>query len=219
MKKWTGIIPILLIVLATGTVLAEVDGWINNAVTLKVNEKFSLKATQEQRHAKPSYAGVPYLKNIQAGIVYKLPSSFYVAVLYKLENEDKGTFVGQENRITYESGWKTKLGKSLTFDTRVKLESRFYDQKSLEDHIRYRLRVRFTANTRVGQLKINPFIATEPFGDNKDASTDVFFRNRFYAGFAFPVGDKIKLIANYIRQDTKDKDTLHILNTGIEVSL
>lgn len=219
MMKRKFIFSIVIFILAAGKIRAEVDGWINHAVTLKVTDQLSFKATQEQRFVKPSYAGVPYLQNIQAGISYNLPSNFYVAILYKLENEDMGDFLAQENRISYETGWKIKLGESVQFDTRARLEVRNFQQKVLEDHHRYRFRIRFTAYTHFGQLEVNPFIATEPFGDNKDKTTDVIFRNRFYAGFAFPVNGKIKLIANYIRQDTKDKDTLHILNTGIELSL
>ncbi len=203
---------------ATGAV-AKDQGWINNSLSLGVTKKLTLKITQESRYAEAIYFGNPFFQNIQLGPVYKLPADFYVALLYKREIEEKSSLTSHENRVTYEGGWKRGVTDDLKFDARVRLESRDFEERVLEDHIRYRVRFRFTYRLETDKLKLAPFIATEPFGDDKGSTDDFVNRNRFYVGTGVPVSERVTLVVNYMRQDTKNKETIHALNTGIELKL
>ena len=193
--------------------LADGQAWLNNSLSLKVTSDFSLKFTNETRYDEITFMS-PYLKNIQGGIVYKLPENFYLSLLYKRENTEYSYFTLSENRFTLESGWKTKFASHYDFDCRFRIEIRNYDKKLAKNHLRFRFRIRIVASFQIGSLKIKPFIATEPFGDTKEDSIN---RNRFYLGSVFPLSEKVEFVLNYIRQDTKNKETIHIINSGINL--
>jgi hypothetical protein len=213
-KRCKHLVLITLLVLLSSALFAD-DGqaWLNNSVTFKIDSHLSLKLTQEARYNEVMYMD-SYLHNWQGGFVYKLPKNFYAAFLYKREHTEKSDFTLAENRFTLESGWKTKVDKDLDFDCRFRTEIRRYDENLSENHLRFRLRVRLKGKINIGSLQLKPFIATEPFADTIN---DSIFRNRFYLGTTFPVSKKVEFVVNYIRQDTKDKDTIHILNSGIDL--
>lgn len=197
------------------SILYADDGqaWLNNSITFKTTSDLSLKLTQEARYHEVTYMD-SYLHNWQGGLLYKLPKNFYVAFLYKRENTKKPNFNLAENRFTLESGWKIKIQKNLDFDCRFRTEIRRYDKDLSQHHLRFRLRIRLKGTIRVGDLQLKPFIGTEPFADT---IKDSIFRNRFYLGTAIELSENADLIVNYIRQDTRDKQTIHILNSGIDI--
>ena len=206
-------LAVLLVLLTGVTMFAAEQGWINNSLSFKINNKFTLKFTNESRYEELTYSN-NFMKNWQGGIVYNISKKLYFAALYKREDTQKTGYILHENRITLETGWKTKLSKKLDFDVRFRAEIRGFEEDLSENHIRFRLRLRIKTKTKIGKMKINPFIAMEPFGDTKD---DEINRYRFYAGFVFPMGKHAGFVINYIQQGTKDKDTIHILNTGVEL--
>lgn len=192
---------------------ADTQGWNNNSLTFGLSSKWSLKLTNELRADELTYMD-PFLKNFQGGLVYKLPSNFYIAALYKRENTKKADFNLAENRYTFEGGWKTALGKTWDMDMRIRAEVRRFDLGLSRNHMRYRFRLRFRTKLKIGKIEFRPFIATEPFADSIQ---EIIFRNRFYIGSSIPLGKNSSITINYIRQDTKNKQTLHILNTGVDL--
>lgn len=217
---------LLILLLATFTLLlsrpaaATSQGWINNSLTFSITSHWGLKFTQEIRALDVTYAD-PYMHNLAAGIVYNLPKNFYAAALYKREHVDimgeildlEDDIVLDEDRFTLEGGWKASLAKNLNFDVRLKNEFRFFNVED-KDHIRFRLRLRLKYDTRIGSLKLKPFIATETFGKTKVYTVQ---KNRFYLGSIFPLSQKVELIVNYIWLSAHDLDDIHILNTGLDL--
>jgi len=192
---------------------AEDQGWINNSLTLTVDKKVSLKFTNEIRCHEITFTD-GFLHNWQGGVVWKFSSHTYVAALYKRETTDKETFNLQENRFTLESGWKLALTRKTSFDARFRTEIRGFENDRADNHLRFRLRLRFTTQVTLGKLVLKPFIATEPFADT---IADKINRNRFYLGTAVPLSVHVVWVVNYMRQDTSGKDPLHVLNTGVEL--
>jgi hypothetical protein len=82
------------------------------------------------------------------------------------------------------------------------------------NHLRLRFYTRLTANAKICDLKLKPFIAEEPFWDTK---YDAFSQNRLYLGSTFPLSEKVEFVISYMRQDLKGKDTNHIIYTGFNL--
>jgi len=192
---------------------ADGQGWINNSLSISLDARFSLLLTQETRFHEPTYMD-PYLKNWQCGLSYKLPKNFYLAAMYKREHVQKPELRIAEDRVTFESGWKTGLSEAVSFDCRFRTEIRSYDQEVEQNHLRFRMRIRLRMEMNIGKMRLRPFIATEPFGDSK---ADTINRNRFYLGTGIILNNNFELTINYIRQDTRGKETLHILNSGVQL--
>ncbi len=203
----------MVVYLAGTTLVADSQGWLNNSLTFKINPKFSLRLSNETRCNELTYTD-PYLKNWQGGIVYNPGKNLYVSFLYKREDTKKTSYILHENRFNLESGWKLNLSKKVAFDIRFRIEIRRYEDDLAKDHLRFRLRVRVKTKMKIGQLELEPFIAMEPFADT---IVDEIFRYRFYAGFVFPMGKHAGFVINYIRQGTKNKESINILNTGVEL--
>jgi hypothetical protein len=192
---------------------AEDQGWINNSLTLTLNSKVSLKFTNEIRTREITFAD-PVLHNWQGGVLRSLSNRTYVGVFFKRETTDKGTFTLRENRLTLEAGWKLPLTRKSRFDVRFRTEIRGFRDDRAENHLRFRLRLRFVTRAELGKIVLKPFIATEPFADTL---VDKINRNRFYLGVMVPLTANVEWVVNYIRQDTSGKDPLHVLNTGVEL--
>jgi hypothetical protein len=196
-----------------GTLFPDTQAWLNNSLSLKINNRFNLKFTNETRYNQITFMD-PYLKNWQGGVVYNLPKQFYVAFLYKRENSEQVDVVLSENRFTLEGGWNKKVSRAVDFNCRFRTEIRRYQYGLAENHLRFRFRLGFKMELKIGNLTMRPFIATEPFADT---ISDRIFRNRFYIGTAFPLGKKVEWIVNYIREDARKKETIHILNSGLNL--
>ncbi|MFC2156329.1 DUF2490 domain-containing protein [Acidobacteriota bacterium] len=193
--------------------LADGQSWLNNSATIRVAPRLSLKLTNESRFDEVFFSGL-FLRNWQAGGAISLPSNFYLAGLYKREGVDKPEFVLYENRYTLEAGWGGRLSGIFNLDWRFRTEIRNFAQNLSENHLRLRFRLRIRTRFRIGKIQFKPFIATEPFADNLQKR---IFRNRFYLGTAVVLARNIDLIINYIRQDTRNKETIHILNSGFDI--
>jgi hypothetical protein len=203
----------LLFFLLSPSLFADGQGWINHSITFTLNPKVNLKLTKETRCHDVTYAN-PYLKNIQGGFVYKHSQSFYVAALFKRAHSEKASLILNEDRFTLETGWKTDLAKDLEFSLRFRTEIRRYDSELADDHLRFRFRIRLKSRFNIGSLRLKPFIATETFGKDKFYTIQ---GNRLYIGTTFPLTDHVEIVVNYIRYDIKNKETIHILNSGINL--
>jgi hypothetical protein len=213
-KQWLKLLLVpLALILFSSLVMGENQAWLNNSMSYKLNAKWTLKFTNETRYYELTYMD-PFLKNWQTGLQYGLFKNGYVAVLYKRENTKKTSYNLAENRVTLETGWKTNLGKSLNFDIRFRTEIRGFEKDLAENHLRFRLRFRFRTKMKIGKLQLKPFIGIEPFADT---IKDKIFRYRFYAGSVFPLTKNVEWVLNFIRQGTKDKDTIDIINTGVSL--
>lgn len=189
------------------------QAWLNNSATFSINPKWDFKLTQEIRCLDVSYAD-PFMYNWAGGIVYGLPKNFYVGVYYKREHTDVLDILADENRYTLEWGWKTGLVKNLSFDFRMKTEIREFEQQAVDDHLRFRFRLRLKYKTQIGNFKITPFIASETFGKTKVYTVQ---KNRFYVGTYLPVGSKVEFIISYLWLYTTGKESIHILNAGVDL--
>ncbi len=191
---------------------ASSHGWLNNSITFTLSPKWNLKFTQEIRAFDVTYAD-PYLHNLQAGIVYKIPQNFYLALLYKREHVAFDDISLDENRTTFEGGWKTRVLENLDFDVRARTEIRRYNLED-KNHTRFRLRLRFKYTTSIGSLKLKPFIASETFGKTTVYTVQ---KNRFYLGSIFPLSKNVELVVNYIWLNARDIEDIHIINTGFDL--
>ncbi len=203
----------MLFLILTPLLHSDEQGWINNGAGFTLSPSLSLKLSNEVRNRELTFIN-PFLKNWQGGFSLKLPANFSAVLLYKRENTEKTDFLLAENRFTLEAGWKTKISPAWDLDLRFRTEIRRFEKDLAENHLRFRLRVRLKTKIKIGGLELAPFIATEPFGDTL---VDGINRNRFYLGTYVVLSQNVELVANYIRQDTKDKDVIHVFNTGIQL--
>ena len=202
-----------LLVLSRMPAYAENQSWLNNSLRISLLSNLTLIFTNEFRNQEFTFMN-QYRANVQGGLEYGLSENAYIAFLYKRENTKKTDYLLNENRTTLETGWKTKLSPKAHFDLRFRTEGRSYEHGRADNHIRLRLRLRLTTQVKLGNFKIKPFIATEPFGDSL---TNTIHQNRFYLGASFPLGQHSTFVLNYLRQDTKNKEPLHILNAGFQL--
>jgi hypothetical protein len=192
---------------------AENQSWLNNSLRISLKPKTVLLFTHEIRNQEFTFTD-HYLSNVQGGLECGLSDNTYIAFLYKRENTKKTDHMLNENRFTLESGWKTKLNPKINFDLRFRAEGRTYEQGGAANHLRLRLRLRLTTQVEIGNFTIKPFIATEPFGDTLSKTVH---QNRFYLGATFPLGQHSTFTLNYLRQDTKHREPIHILNAGFQL--
>jgi len=215
-KSSTKTVIIFLFILIGGWSSAFGDtsqSWFNNSATFTISSKLDLKLTQESRHLDVTYSN-PYLKNVQGGIVFKLPKNFYFATLYKREHVEIQNIIYSENRYTLEAGWKTKVAEKLDFDIRFRTEIREFEKESPEDHLRFRLRLRLKSELSIGKLRLKPFIAAETFGKSKVYTVQ---RSRLYIGTNFPLSDHVEFTLSYLWLATRDAESIHILHSGFEL--
>ena len=211
LTKSSGIV--LRLIIFSTALFADGQSWLNNSATMRMAYRLSVKLTNESRFNEVFFSDA-YLRNWQVGGVVNLPRNFYISVLYKRENVDRPDFVLYENRYTVETGWGGRLSGVFTLDWRFRTEIRDFAQDLDEDHLRFRFRIRIRTRINVGKIQLKPFIATEPFADNLQKR---IFRNRFYLGTAVVLTRNLDWIINYIRQDTRNRETVHILNSGFDI--
>ncbi len=205
------ILPLL--ILLHFSLQADEQGWFNNTVSVKVSKEITLKITQETRNNELTMTD-SYLQNWSGGLSWAVNAKFYFAAAYHRETTKKSAYNLQENRYILEAGWKTSLAKNWNLDARLRSEIRIYEDDLAEDHLRLRLRLRLVHTMTIASLTIKPFLAVEPFANMKEGEIN---SNRVYAGITIPLSKQLAMNINYIRQDTKDKDTLHILSSGFDL--
>lgn len=189
------------------------QAWLTNAATFSLSSRWDMKISQHGRYLDITYSD-PYLKNFQGGIAVKLPKNFYVATLYRRDHVHIQDTVYNENRITLETGWKTKVAEKWDFDVRFRTEIREYEEEIKEDHLRFRLRLRLRSELNIGKLRLKPFVAAETFGKSKIFTAQA---SRFYLGMFFPLSEHVEFGINYIWLATRGAESIHILHSGFEL--
>jgi hypothetical protein len=189
------------------------QAWMTNAATFSLSSRLSLKIAHHTRFLDITYSN-PYLKNIQAGIIFKLPKNFYFATLYRRDHAEKQDTVTNENRLTLEAGWKTKVAEKLDFDIRFRTEIRKFEETFPEDHLRFRFHLRLKTELGIGKLKLKPFIANEAFAKTKVTTIQ---NNRFYFGTKIPLSEHVEFGLSYIWLTTRNAESVHILHSGFEL--
>jgi len=192
----------------------EDQAWVNNSLAFKVDSKFSLTIIQETRCNEITYLD-PFLINIRVMLNYKLPKNFHLAGYYRRQDAEKKDVIIHENRYIFESGWKINVIKDTAFDIRIQGEIRRYVETPESNCFRMRMRFRIKTKISVGSLVINPFVATEPFWVVEE---DGIERNRCYLGAEFPMTKNVNFVLNYIREDRKNTETIHVLNSGFKLN-
>jgi len=203
----------IFILLLSIKVHAEGQGWFSNSLNMTINNEFSLILKSQIRTHDISFQD-PFVYLLEGGAGYKLPKNFHIAAFYRRQGSESNHHQVHENRYTLEAGWKTKLKKTLSFDGRFRTERRSFEQNADVNHFRFRLHIRLTANIKLGELKLKPFVAEEPFWDTK---VDGFSQNRFYLGTAILLSKKVEYVLSYLRQDLKNKEPNHIFYTGFNL--
>jgi hypothetical protein len=209
-------IPLFVIFILCGCLRSYGDSdqaWLINSATFKISSKISLKLTQESRHLEITYAH-PYLMSLHGGIVFNLIKNVHLASIYKRAHVEYQGTVYNEDRFILEGGWKTGVAKDLDFDLRFRTEIREYDVEALEDHLRFRLRLRLKTEFSIGELKLKPFIAAETFGKTKIYTVQ---RIRLYLGTNFPLSDNVEFVLSYMWLATRHDESIHILVSGFEL--
>jgi hypothetical protein len=123
--------------------------------------------------------------------------------------------VYNENRIQLEAGWKTKLAEKLDFDIYFRTEIREFEQEFPEDHLRFRLQLRLITELNIGELKLNPFIATETFGKTKIFTVQ---KNRLFIGTMIPLSEHVAFRISYLWLATQGAESIHILHSGFKLN-
>jgi hypothetical protein len=189
------------------------QAWLTNSATFSLSSRLDLKIVQHGRFLDITYSN-PYLKNIQGGIVFKLPNNFYFATIYRRDHVETQDSTYNENRYTLEGGWKTEISEKLDFDIRFRTEIREFEEALLEDHLRFRFQLRLRTELRVGNLKLKPYIANETFGKSKIYTVQ---NNRFYIGAMIPLSDHVEFGLSYIWLSTRNAESIHILHSRFEL--
>jgi hypothetical protein len=200
-------------IFSSGPLLAEGQGWLNNSLNLTIDNDFYLILKSQIRTHEVTFQD-PFLYFLETGLGYRLPKNFFFSVNYRRQTSKSAFHYVYENRYSLDAGWKAQINKTFGFDWRFRSEIRIFEQDEEVNHLRLRLYTRLTANAKIGDLKLKPFIAEEPFWDTK---ADAFSQNRLYLGSTFPLTEKIEFVISYMRQDQKGKDTNHILYAGFNL--
>ncbi|MDH4217511.1 MAG: DUF2490 domain-containing protein [Candidatus Aminicenantes bacterium] len=204
---------VVLLVSLNESLQAEGQGWFNNSLNVTINDDFYLIFKSQIRAHDVSFQD-PFVYILESGVGYKLPKNFYLATFYRRQTSNAADRKINENRYALDAGWKTKLNKTISFDWRFRTEIRRFELNSDVNHFRFRLYLRLTANFKLGELRLKPFIAEEPFWDTKIHD---FSQNRFYLGTAIPLSEKVEFVLSYLRQDLKNKEPNQILYTGFNL--
>lgn len=203
------------LILAVYPLHGDSQGWITNSLSYKFGSRLTIVLSNEMRFETPGFSD-RYLYYLRGMIAYRMGGGFYAAAGYHLEKTETLQFTLEENRFVVDVGWNKRFAGKFHLGVRLRAENRSYDADLAEEHFRFRLKVKLSTHMNLGVLKIRPFIAVEPFGDTEDKEIN---RYRVYAGAVFPVIRNVGIVLGYIRQTTKNRETLNVFNTGLKISL
>ncbi len=206
----------LALMLCFGAQIIRGDGqaWVSNSLDLKISPSFVVGFQQEQRFDEMTIMD-PYLSNVEAKISVNTGKRTQLSIAYRREGKSSDGDVSRENRMFFDVSRIVFKNETSSLDVRLRCESRNFEAGAGTDHWRFRLRLRWRTRVAIGAIMVKPFMAIESFGDTK---ADALDRYRFYAGLVVPLGKHAGLVLSYIRQGTRDKESLDILGTGFKLS-
>jgi hypothetical protein len=209
-------ITVLCILSAPCPAFTKDQNWTGNTVKLRVGKSLQVWCTQEIRSNDVTAYNDIFAKYIEFTLRHGPNKTFYWALRYRHQwNEKKNISIG-EDRWVFEAGAKARAYPWLTLDMRLRFDGKNFDKAGVEDYAWYRLRLRSTVHTHIKRLRISPFLAMEPFGNTPTKNEPFINRHRLYAGSGIPIGNHFVLVMDYIRQDLRGRETEHILRTMFE---
>ena len=152
-----------------------------------------------------------YITSLKLGPGYNTGWNLTITPSYRIDWIDKKDKDEYENRYSLQLDYKRTVRGINTTLTQIS-ELRYFTQ-ALRDHIRLRLRLNMSRN--VGGLlhrRASFYIMPEIFYDDIN---DEISRFRLYSGFDIRLKANISLKIGYILQNDKDKDDIHLFNTGL----
>ena len=195
---------------------SEDQNWTENSITVKLNDRQSVRIASEIKYRSWDWAEGVFLKNWVLGYDHKWQHGIAFGVHYKQELTRKVEGPDLlERRIGLDASWGKKTDNGKRFDIRGRLEIRQFDDNAAADHYRLRIRFRLRDQWRFGNFRLEPYISMEPF---YDTLTDSFARYRFSVGSMIPLNRYAKLRIAYLRQDRKGRGPEHVFNTGISLT-
>lgn len=219
MKKNIWTLPLCLLLLLSvfpaPRLYSEDQGWISNSLTVNINSHTRFVFFNDFRYHDVPFTDF-YLSNWQAGFLLNILKNVHVGVAYKRQETQELQYTLKENRFIAEVGWRKALSRSLDLRCRFNAEIRKFAAYMAPRHLRFRMRFLLHYKLSILKLKTIPFIGVEPFFDTE---TNEISQNRWYAGVLFPICKKIRLEIGYTRRDWKNREVLHILNTGLHIEL
>ena len=190
---------------------AEEQGWLIVKLGYGLGRSANAEFEHEVRSRAISYSGT-FLRNVAFGVKWKLPRGFSFAPRYKRESEEKPSGTEHENRFYLDGGWDHMFSDPWKLGLRARLARRLFDAPATKDRWRLRLRAQVSSKIEVAGRTLEPFAWSEVFGET---DVDEFNRVRSSVGIAAPLGDRSKFSLGYLRQDTRGKDSIHALSTGL----
>lgn len=211
--KYTLCVVIVFALVFGQLVFADEQSWLKNNLDISISSRLKAKLSQEARYDEITFM-LPYLSNIEGGLDFSFYRNVSISLLFRRQNEKSTNDVLKEKRFMVDLNWKKKFGQKVAVDVRFRTEIRSFGEGQVENHLRFRLRLRLQFQCKSNKFEMKPFIAIEPFGDTL---SDEVNRYRLYLGTVLPLSNNIGFLISYIRQGTKDKETLHILNSGFQL--
>ncbi len=180
--------------------------WSHYEVGGSINEDLDFRVKPELRY--DDNFSNHYYTHFDIGLDWKVKDWFILSPYYRHVNEKKKGDWKVEYRPHLNAIFKWKL-LGLSFDDRNRLEYRIKEDKEFFRYIN-KLTVKLP---KVTQLKIQPYIAEEPF---YDFDANELNKNRVYAGVNFKVVKNLKGGLYYILESRKSKEDW--TNVGILAS-
>ncbi|UCC80570.1 MAG: DUF2490 domain-containing protein [Candidatus Zixiibacteriota bacterium] len=186
------------------------EHWNDLYLSRKIGRATSLSLASRTKFNDIPFDDV-YIVSLKLGSGYGTGWNLTITPSYRIDWIDKKDKDEYENRYSLQLDYrKTVRGINTTF-TQIS-ELRYFTQAT-RDHIRLRFRLNMSRN--IGTMlnrRASFYIMPEIFYD--DIKNEIF-RFRFYSGFNIALKDNISLKIGYILQNEKDKDDIHLFNTGL----
>lgn len=184
--------------------------WSHYEVASSINDNLGFKVKAEPRYK--DHFSNHYRTHFEVDLDWKIKDWFILSPSYRHLNEKKGDWkVEYRPQLNATLKWKL-LG--LGFSNRIRLEYRIKEDKKF-----FRYRNKLTIKLpKFTQLKIQPYIAEEPF---YDFDANELNKNRVYAGVDFKVVKNLKASINYIFESRKkigDWTNVNVLGTALKYS-
>jgi Protein of unknown function (DUF2490) len=203
------------LLLPSGSFLtADTRSWLSNSLTYRMNAITQLQLSNEFRFNDTLFSGY-YLQDWQIGIWLRVFKYFQIGAGYMQQHTKDMQYKLEENRWMIQAAWTPSISPVFQLACRFLAEGRQFEEQLLKDHFRFRLRILLNIDLKISSFNFHPYIGIEPFFDTISNETRV---NRIYAGLRIPLQKWLSIKTGYIRQDQKNYDTIHIINTGVLLS-
>jgi hypothetical protein len=186
------------------------EHWNDLNLSRKIGKATSLSLSNRTKFNDIPFNDV-YIASLKLGLGYSARWNLTITPSYRIDWIDRKEKDEYENRYSLQLDYKKTVRGINTTLTQIS-ELRYFTQAT-RDHIRLRFRLNMSRNIgTVLNRRASFYIMPEIFYD--DIKNEIF-RFRLYSGFDIRLKDNISLKIGYILQNEKDKDDIHLFNTGI----